>query len=83
MKWIQVESSVVSALSYEIERHQLGIDFKRGEVYVYPDVPYSEFEAFLAAESKGRYLTSVFLPKNSPCRGPYRSRREAAQNDLE
>jgi len=80
MKWIQVESSVVSALGYEIERQRLGIEFKHGQVYIYRDVPYSELEAFLAAESKGRYLTMVFLPKSFPCRGPYRSRSEVAQN---
>jgi hypothetical protein len=77
MEWMQVQSSAVSALGYDLERQSVGIEFKNGQVYVYGHVPYSEFEPFLAAESKGRYLTLIFLPKNYPCRGPYRSRREA------
>lgn len=83
MKWVQVESSAVCALGYEIDRRCLGIEFQeRRQVYLYYEVPHSEFRAFLGADSKGRYLTLVFLPKKYRSTGPYRSRRQAEQELL-
>lgn len=79
MKWLEVESSAICALGYEAEQQRLGIEFQqKRQVYVYYEVPLSEFKAFLAAESKGRYLTLVFLPKRYRYTGPYPSRRQAA-----
>lgn len=78
MKWLEVESSAICALGYDMKRRCLGIEFRdKRQVYAYHEVPHSEYEAFLAAESKGRYLTLVFLPKGYRYTGPYRSRREA------
>jgi len=66
-------------LGYDAAQRRLGIEFQeKRQVYVYYEVPHSEFEVFLAAESKGRYLTQVPLPKNYRYTGPYRSRRQAA-----
>jgi hypothetical protein len=79
MKWVEVESSAVSALGYEVGQRRLGIEFQETrQVYVYFEVPHSEFKAFLSSESKGRYLTGVFLLKKYRCTGPYPSRRQAA-----
>jgi hypothetical protein len=79
MKWVVVESSAISALGYEADRRRLGIEFQvSGLAYIYHAVPASEFNAFLEAESKGRYLTQVFLPKRYAYSGPYSSRTEAA-----
>jgi hypothetical protein len=79
MKWIAVESSVISALGYEARQRRLGIEFREmRQVYFYYEVPASEFDGFLEAESKGRYLTLVFLPKNYAYTGPYLSRTRAA-----
>jgi hypothetical protein len=79
MKWVAVESSAVSALGYEAGRSRLGIEFQVSRrVYIYHAVPPSEFKEFLEAESKGRYLTQVFLPKGYAYSGPYSSRRQAA-----
>lgn len=78
MKWVEVESSAVCALGYDADRRCLGIEFQeRQQVYLYHEVPASEFTAFLAADSKGRYLTLVFLPKEYRFTGPYGSRRQA------
>jgi hypothetical protein len=75
MKWLAVESSAISALGYEARQRRLGIEFRESrEVYFYYGVPGSEFERFLKAESKGRYLTQVFLPKDYPYTGPHPSR---------
>jgi hypothetical protein len=79
MKWADVDSSAICALGYDRRWRRLGIEFQeKRQVYFYYEVPPSEFEAFLAAESKGRYLTLVFLPKKYRCTGPHPSRRRAA-----
>ena len=79
MKWVVVESSAVSALGYEADRRRLGIEFRESRmIYIYYGVPPWEFKRFMEAESKGRYLTQVFLPKNYAYSGPYSSRRQAA-----
>ena len=79
MEWIAVESSAVSALGYDADWRRLGIEFQKSRnVYFYYGVPRWEFEDFLRADSKGRYLTQVFLPKGYPYSGPYPSRTQAA-----
>jgi hypothetical protein len=79
MKWIDVDSSAICALGYDARQRRLGIEFReKRQVYFYDDVPPSELEAFLAAESKGRYLTQVFLPRNYHYTGPHPRRRRAA-----
>jgi KTSC domain len=79
MEWVEVQSSAIRGLGYDTAQGRLGIEFQeKRQVYVYYEVPHWEFKAFLAAESKGRYLTLVFLPRNYRCTGPYRSRRQAA-----
>jgi hypothetical protein len=79
MKWLEVESSAICGLGYDAVQRRLGIEFQeKRQVYVYYEVPDSEFKTFLAAESKGRYLTLVFLPKNYRYTGPYRGRSQAA-----
>jgi KTSC domain len=79
MEWIAVESSAISALGYETGQRRLGIEFRESRlVYFYYAVPRWEFEDFLKAESKGRYLTQVFLSKQYRYSGPYPSRTQAA-----
>jgi KTSC domain len=79
MKWIAVESSAIAALGYETSRRRFGIEFRENRlVYIYYEVPRGEFEDFLKAESKGRYLTHVFLPKGYSYSGPYPNRMQAA-----
>jgi hypothetical protein len=74
-----VESSAISALGYEADRRRLGIEFRdRRLVYIYHAVPRSEFKGFLEAESKGRYLMQVFLPKKYAYSGPYSNCEQAA-----
>jgi hypothetical protein len=77
--WVETESSAISALGYEVSRRRLGIGFQdKRQMYLYHEVPHFEFNAFLAAESKGRYLTRILPSKSYRCTGPYRSRRQAA-----
>jgi len=45
------------------------IEFREsGEVYRYLNVPFEEYAAFMAAESKGTYLNQIFKLKDYPFR---------------
>jgi KTSC domain len=50
-----VGSTVVAAVNYDELRQQLDIELTTGRIYRYLDVPPEVYEAFMAAESKGRY----------------------------
>lgn len=54
-------------MGHDPERLELGIKFRKSrKAYLYIDIPPEEYEAFMAAESKGTYLNQVFKPKNYP-----------------
>jgi hypothetical protein len=62
---MEVESSAISALGYEVSRLRLAIEFqKKRQVYVYYEVPHSEFKASLAANRKDVYLTLIVLQRS-------------------
>lgn len=50
-----VDSSVIAAVEYYEAGQQLDIELTNGSIYRYLDVPPAVFEAFMAADSKGRY----------------------------
>jgi hypothetical protein len=50
-----VESSAIEAVDYDHAGQQLDIELTTGRVYRYVDVPRDVYEAFMAAESKGRF----------------------------
>lgn len=58
VKWKAVESSLFACAAYRPEVRQLYLRFREGRIYRYFDVPVEVYEAFLAAESKGRYFSS-------------------------
>lgn len=54
-----VDSSSVEAIGYDPGRRELHVRFRdSGETYVYYGVEERIFEAFRAAESKGRFLNT-------------------------
>ncbi len=57
------ESSQIASIHHDKERNVLTVDFKTGSSYEYSDVPDSVFEAFKAAESKGKFLTASIKGK--------------------
>jgi hypothetical protein len=64
MEWVEVESTNLSAIGYDVLRGELGIRFREsGKTYVYLDVPQGEYQAFITAKSKGTYLNQVFKMK--------------------
>lgn len=65
MKRLAVDSTTIASIGYEPRRRELEIEFREdGVVYRYFDVPAEEYDAFLAAESKGAYLNQVFKAKH-------------------
>lgn len=60
---IPVESSSIELVGYDENARELYVRFhNRGRTYAYEDVPQDEFDALLAAPSKGRYLNWEIKP---------------------
>ena len=57
MKWTALESKMLSTAAYEDSKRILYLRFRHtGEVYRYFEFPAAQYQAFLGAESKGRYF---------------------------
>lgn len=59
----RVKSSNVFAIGYDKERKILQVEFKKGSIYEYYDVPESVFNEFMNAESKGRFMGNLYKYK--------------------
>lgn len=58
MKRDQLNSSMMLSAGYDTATRTLEIEFARGAIYRYFDVPTTERDAFLAAPSKGRFFNA-------------------------
>ena len=59
MKWAALESKMLSAVAYDDSKQILYLRFRNtGEVYRYFDFPAVKYQAFLGAESRGRFFRS-------------------------
>ena len=56
MVWMEVESSVLSAVAYPQNEHLLFVEFRSKEIYCYFEVPPELYEELLRADSKGGYF---------------------------
>jgi hypothetical protein len=56
MERISVSSSNISAIGYDPDSEVLEVEFTNGAVYSYSGVPSGEYEGFINADSKGKYL---------------------------
>ena len=57
MKWTALESKMLSSAAYEDSKQILYLRFRNtGAVYRYFEFPSADYQAFLAAESRGRYF---------------------------
>ena len=54
-----VDSSSIAAIGYNAAERALWVQFVSGRIYRYDDVPKAVYEAFLRAESKGRYFNGA------------------------
>lgn len=51
-----VESRAILSLDHDEASRTLFVRFVDGDLYAYFDVPRAEYEAFVAADSKGRWF---------------------------
>ncbi|HID53085.1 MAG TPA: KTSC domain-containing protein [Anaerolineae bacterium] len=56
MKRTPVSSSSLASVGYDSESQVLEIEFNTGRVYQYFDVPQSEYDGLMAADSHGSYF---------------------------
>jgi hypothetical protein len=56
MKLKAVDSSMLVAVGYAEETHEMRVIFRTGETYRYLNVPKSVYIELMKAESKGAYL---------------------------
>ena len=57
----QVESEAIASLDYH--NRVMTIEFEPGGVYAYYGVPRAVYDAFLAADSKGRFFHAHILER--------------------
>ena len=59
MSWAALESRMLSAAAYDNSRQILCLRFRNtGDVYRYFEFPAADYQAFLRAESRGRFFRS-------------------------
>ena len=57
MRWTALESKMISAAAYEESQQILYLRFRgSGAVYRYFEFPTADYQAFLAAKSRGRFF---------------------------
>jgi hypothetical protein len=57
MTWLPLESKMFSSAAYDAEKQILHLRFRKtGDVYRYFEFPPSDYQAFLDAESRGRFF---------------------------
>ena len=59
MRWTTLESKMLSATAYDSSKQILYLRFRStGEVYRYFEFTAADYQAFLGAESRGRFFRS-------------------------
>jgi len=57
MRWLALESKMLSAVAYDDSQQILYLRFRdTGQVYRYFELPTAVHQAFLSAESRGRFF---------------------------
>jgi lysyl-tRNA synthetase class 2 len=60
---LYVVSSVLRWIEYDPKPSSLRVEFVTGEIYSYPHVPKTVFQALLAARSKGQFFNAHIRDK--------------------
>jgi uncharacterized protein len=58
MNRMPVDSSNIASIGYDPISQTLEVEFMKGNIYQYFDVPSQVYEGFITADSKGKYLAS-------------------------
>ena len=61
MELVTVDSSMIHAVGYDLEKEELEVIFNSGKIYRYEGVSSKAYEGLLAAGSKGRYMRSNII----------------------
>jgi hypothetical protein len=56
MTWLPIESKIFTAVAHDADKQILYLRFGSGDVYRYFQFPAAEYQAFLDAESRGRFF---------------------------
>jgi hypothetical protein len=57
MTWLPLESKMLTSVAYDAHEQILYLRFRKiGDVYRYFGFPFTEYQAFLDAESRGRFF---------------------------
>ena len=57
MTWLPLESRMFASVAYDAERQILHLRFRKtGDVYCYFEFPAVDYQAFIEADSKGRFF---------------------------
>jgi hypothetical protein len=56
MTWLPIESKMFTSVAYDTDKQVLYLRFQSGDVYRYFAFPAGEYQAFLDAESRGRFF---------------------------
>lgn len=63
MEMIPVDSTDLEEIGYDADTNTLVIEFKRGNVYKYNDVPQAVYDGLMSADSVGKYFNQ-FIKRN-------------------
>jgi hypothetical protein len=83
MRAATLSSSLISRIAYDDEASTLRISFRSGSLYVYFDVPRSEFDALKSAPSAGRYYNACIKGRYRCAFDPERRRFKPALEPAE
>ncbi len=64
----KVNSSCMASVAYDDQKGALYIRFQSSAIYRYTGVPSADYDAFIAAHSKGRFFLSRIKGKFPPTR---------------
>jgi hypothetical protein len=67
MSWIRANSTTIERFRYDLKNQILEIEFKKGTVYQYFDVPANIVEAFAAQVNSGASAGQYFNSKIRDC----------------
>lgn len=65
MRRNSVSSSMIASVGYDFKANVLEVEFRRGDVFQYLNVPHGEYLALMSADSHGHYLHDHIRSKYS------------------
>lgn len=54
--WVDVSSSMINRVKYDLESENLDLQFSNGTIYTYSNVPEDEYQGLVGSASVGSYF---------------------------